>query len=99
MNEFFALLDHSKSLYEAGLYEDVKLICDLLIGMSESANSEGYVCDAKDKYMIYYLFGNSAFSLREYKLAENLLNKALHINKSNLRPKPKTQSSVVGSIF
>jgi len=94
MNEFFALLDHCKSLYEAGLYEDVKLICDLLIGMSESAYSGGFVCDAKDKYMIYYLFGNAAFSLREYKLAENLLNKALQINKSNLRPKPKTQSSV-----
>lgn len=99
MNEFFVILDHAKGLYESGLYEDVKLICDLLIGMTESSNSDGFVCDSKDKYMIYYLFGNAAFSLKEYKLAENLLNKALQINKSNLRPKPKTQSSVVCSLM
>lgn len=93
MNEFFALLDHTKGLYEANLHEDVKIFCDLLIGMVESSNS-GFVCDSKDKYMIYYLFGNAAFNLKEFKLAENLFNKALQINKSNLRPKPKTQSSL-----
>lgn len=94
MNEFFALLDHAKSLYEGGLFDDVKITCDLLIGVTESSNNEGLVYDSKDKYMIYYLFGNAAFNLREYKLAENMFNKALQINKSNLRPKPKTQSSV-----
>jgi tetratricopeptide (TPR) repeat protein len=98
MNEFFALLDHTKGLYEAGFHEDVKIFCDLLIGMVESSNS-GFVCDSKDKYMIYYLFGNAAFNLKEFKLAENLFNKALQINKSNLRPKPKTQSSLVSLII
>lgn len=96
MNEFFALLDHTKGLYEAGLHEDVKIFCDLLIGMVESSNS-GFACDPKDKYLIYYFFGNAAFHLKEFKLAENLFNKALQINKSNLRPKPKTQSSVVST--
>jgi tetratricopeptide (TPR) repeat protein len=94
MNEFFALLDHTKGLYEAGLYDDVKIFCDLLTGMVESSNA-GFVIDSKDKYMIYYLFGNAAFNLKEYKLAESLFNKALQINKSNLRPKPKTQSTLV----
>ena len=94
MNEFFALLDHTKGLYEAGLYEDVKILCDLLIGMVDSSNA-GFVTDSKDKYMIYYLFGNAAFNLKEYKSAESLFNKALQINKSNLRPKPKTQSTLV----
>lgn len=93
MNEFFVLLEHARTLYDSGLFEDVKLVCDLLVGLVESSNTEGFVCDSKDKYMIYYLFGNAAFSLKEYKLAENLFNKALLINKSNLRPKPKTQSS------
>lgn len=94
MNEFYALLDHTKQLFESGLYEDVKVFCDLLIGMVESSNA-GFVCDCKDKYMIYYLFGNAAFILKEFKLAESLFNKALQINKSNLRPKPKTQSTLV----
>lgn len=62
--------------------------------MVDSSNV-GFVCDSKDKYMIYYLFGNAAFNLKEFKSAENLFNKALQINKSNLRPKPKTQSSTV----
>ena len=95
MNEFFVLLEHARTLYDSGLFEDVKLVCDLLVGLVESSNTEGFVCDSKDKYMIYYLFGNVAFSLKEYKLAKNLFNKALLINKSNLRPKPKTQSSSV----
>jgi hypothetical protein len=93
MNEFFAMLEHAKFLYESGMYEDVKLICDLLIGMTEVPGSNGFDC--KDKYMIYYLFANSAFNLKEYKLAEDLFNKALQINKSNLRPKAKIQSSSV----
>lgn len=93
MNEFYVLLEQAKQLYESELFEDVKLICDLLVGLTESSNSEGTVCDAKDKYMIYYLYGNAAFQLKEYKLADSLFNKALLINKSNLRPKPKTQAS------
>lgn len=81
-----------KSLYEDELYEDVKLLSDLLIGFVES---KGSICDPKDKYMLYYYYGNSAFYLNDYKLAENLYNKALQMNKSNLRPKPKTASSAV----
>ncbi len=98
MAEFFVLLEHAKSLTESGLYEDVKLICDLLVGMTESTSAstststEGFICESKDRYMIYYLFGNAAFNLKEYKLAEALFNKALQINKSNLRPKSKTQA-------
>ena len=101
MIEFFYLLEHCKTLYESGMYEDVKLICDLLLGMVDSniSNAAGFVCDSKDKYMIYYLFGNAAFCLKEYKLAENFFNKALQINKSNLRPKPKTLSSVVSFLL
>jgi tetratricopeptide (TPR) repeat protein len=57
-----------------------------------------FQCDSKDKYMIFYLYGNAAFNLREYKLAESLYNKALQVNKSNLRPKPKTLTSLVGLI-
>ena len=93
MNEFYVLLEHVKQLYELELFEDVKLVCDLLVGLTESSNSEGFVCDPKDKYMVYYLYGNAAFQLKEYKLADSLFNKALLVNKSNLRPKPKTQSS------
>ena len=101
MIEFFYLLEHCKTLYESGMYEDVKLICDLLLGMVDSniSNAAGFVCDSKDKYRIYYLFGNAAFCLKEYKLAENFFNKALQINKSNLRPKPKTLSSVVSFLL
>jgi len=67
--------------------DDVKLLADLLIGFVES---KGSICDPKDKYMLYYYYGNSAYYLNDYKLAENLYNKALQMNKSNLRPKPKT---------
>ncbi len=125
MKEFYVLLDHLKSLYDNGLYDDVKALSDLLIGISESSsqttasslsssasistasstssiNNTGinfasipFQCDSKDKYMIYCLYGNAAFNLREYKLAESLFNKALQINKSNLRPKPKTLTSLV----
>ena len=136
MKEFYVLLDHLKSLYENGLYEDVKLIADLLLGITESSsgfatslssssstsatsstssinnpntsnsttnpsstNNNGFSgvpfqCDSKDKYMIFYWYGNAAFNLREYKLAESLYNRALQINKSNLRPKPKTLTSL-----
>ena len=119
MKEFYVLLDHLKSLYENGLYEDVKILSDLLIGICESSSPSSssstsaasstssinntsstfagvpFQCDSKDKYMIYYWYGNAAFNLREYKLAESLFNKALQINKSNLRPKPKTLTSLV----
>lgn len=144
MEEFFILLENLKSLYDSGLYEDVKILADLLLGMYESSasfgglfdlryipsssvsspspsapcssnstttpiisaprltvsgattsNSNEFVFDPKDKYMIYNLYGNAAFNLREYKLAESLFNKALKINKSNLRPKPKTLTSLV----
>ncbi len=80
MNEFYDLLEHSKNLYEACLYEDVKIISDLLIGMFESSNISN-VCEPKDKYLIYYLFGNAAFNLKEYKLAETMFHKALKIKK------------------
>lgn len=98
MNEFYVLLEQAKQLYDSELFEDVKLICDLLVGLTESSNSEGFVCESKDKYMIYYLFANAAFQLKEYKLADSLFNKALLVNKSNLRPKPKTQASSVSLI-
>lgn len=157
MKEFYALLDHLKSLYENGMYEDVKLVADLLLGVSSdvsnpNSNSNStsntatsssnmpitsasmspssataanlsagsstetpgslasatstnlapgsfaavpFQCDSRDKYMIYYWHGNAAFNLKEYKLAESLFNKALQINnKSNLRPKPKTLTSL-----
>ncbi len=127
MKEFYVLFDHLKSLYDNGLYEDVKVLADLLIGISESSSqntasffssstsisatsstssinntgtnfaSAPFQCDSKDKYMIYYLYGNAAFNLREFKLAESLFNKALQINKSNLRPKPKTLTSLVNN--
>ena len=87
-----SMLEHAQGLFEAELYDDVKIICDLLIGLSESNLFE---CEPKDKYLIYFLYGESAFKLREYKLAESLFNKALQINKSNLRPKPKSQTSMV----
>lgn len=126
MKEFYALSEHLKSLYENGLYEDVKMLADLLLGTTESSLASSptlysnntsastsassinslpntstsfsgvpFLCDSKDKYMIYFWYGNAAFNLREYKLAESLFNKALQINKSNLRPKPKTLSGLV----
>ena len=124
MKEFYALLEHLKSLYDSGLYEDVKILADLLIGTTESSalsptlfstastsssssfsnlqqssatsfSGIPFQCDLKDKYTILYLYGNAAFNLREYKMAETLFNRALQINKSNLRPKPKNLSSLV----
>jgi hypothetical protein len=141
MNEFYVMLEHLKSLYENGLYEDVKLLSDLLLGLNETTDSQTqsflnnfsssssfstsatsstssianglnsattsstvmgssststFQCgDSKDKYTILYYYGNSAFNLREYKLAESLFGKALQINKSNLRPKTKTLTSLV----
>ncbi len=111
MNDFFILLDQLKTLYDAELYEDVKILSDLLIGLVESSapistssfsgstssgssSSSGIVCESKDKYMIYYLYGNAAFHLKEFKLAESLFNRALQINKSNLRPKLKTPNQI-----
>ncbi|RNA21357.1 anaphase-promoting complex subunit 7-like [Brachionus plicatilis] len=121
MKEFFALLDHLKSLYENGLYEDVKLLADLLIATTESspvtsqpffssANTSTafsssssqssafsgipFQCDPKDKYTILFLYANAVFNLREYKTAEALFNKALQINRSNLKSKPKTLTSL-----
>jgi len=110
MKDFFLLLDQLKSLYEAELYEDVKILSDLLLGQIESSSPSAFslsnagtssstvvssiVCESKDKYNIYYLYGNAAFNLKEFKLAENLFNKALHINKSNLRPKLKTLNQI-----
>jgi hypothetical protein len=119
MKEFFGLLDNLKNLYENELYEDVKLLADLLIGLIESSSSSlgswsaassagqnngscssssssqtepmsPFLFDSKDKYTIYQLYGNAAFHLKEYKLAESLYTKALQVNKSNLRSKTKT---------
>jgi len=104
MKDFTLLLDQLKSLYDAELYEDVKILSDLLVGqiessssafsLSEAGTSSNAVCDSKDKYTIYYLYGNAAFNLKEFKLAEGLFNKALQVNKSNLRPKMKTLNQV-----
>lgn len=110
MKDFFMLLDQLKSLYEAELYEDVKVLADLLIGQIESSSpafslsiggtsssaaaTSAIICESKDKYSIYYLYGNAAFNLKEFKLAESLFNKALQINKSNLRPKLKTLNQI-----
>jgi hypothetical protein len=66
MDEFYALLENLKSLYEAELFEDVKILSDLLIGMSESPNIQIFL-EAKDKYILYNLFGNAAFYLKDYK--------------------------------
>ena len=92
MKDFYIFFEHLKSLYEDEMYDDVKLLSDLLIGLIESKRN---LCDPKDEYMLYYYYGNSAFYLKDYKLAENLFNKALQMNKSNLRPKPRTVSSSV----
>jgi tetratricopeptide (TPR) repeat protein len=94
MKDFFIFFDHLKFLFENELYEDAKLLADLLIGIMET---KGMLCDPKDKYMVYYYYGISAFELRDFKLAESLFNKALQMNKSNLRPKPKAVSSFVSS--
>ena len=107
MNDFYSLLDQLKGLYEAELYEDVKILADLLTGLVESSSSSAYssslsftgsaasntsdlVVESKDVYLIHYLHGNAAFNLKEFKLAESLFDKALQINKSNLRPKLKS---------
>jgi hypothetical protein len=92
MKDFFVFLEHLKVLYEDEMYEDVKLLADLLTGVMETKSN---LCDSKDKYMIYYYHGNAAFYLKEYHMAESLFNKALQMNKSNLRPKPKTISAPV----
>ncbi len=92
MKDFFVFFEHLKELYDDELYEDVKLLADLLNGVMES---KGNLCDSKDKYMIYYYHGHAAFHLKEYRLAESVFNKALQMNKSNLRPKPKTISAPV----
>ena len=96
MKDFFIFFEHLKFLFENELYEDAKLLSDLLIGIIESKSS---LCDSKDKYMVYYYYANSAFELKDYKLAESLFNKALQMNKSNLRPKPKVVSSLVRELF
>lgn len=118
MKEFYALLDHLKCLYDSGLYEDVKILADLLIATTESSTltsqpfmptaststsfstsstqtSTSFQCDPKDKYTLICLYGNAAFNLKEYKTAESLFNKALQINKSNVKPKPKNLNSLV----
>ena len=118
MKEFYALLDHVKGLYDSGLYEDVKILSDLLIAMTESSastpqnffpaaststsfltsstqNSTSFQCDLKDKYTLLCLYGNAAFNLREYKTAESFFNKALQINKSNLKSKTKNLNNLV----
>lgn len=100
MKEFHTLLDHLKSLYDSGLFEDVKMLADLLNGMIESTattTTNSYNFDIKDKYTIYYLHGMAAFNLKEYKLAESLFNKALQTNKTNLRSKAKTLNTLVNS--
>lgn len=84
MDEFYALLENLKSLYEAELFEDVKILSDLLIGMSESPNIQ-ISLESKDKYILYNLYGNAAFYLKDYKLAESLLNKALQISRSKAK--------------
>ena len=38
MNDFTRLLDDMKILYELGMYEDVKVYADMLIGMIDSAH-------------------------------------------------------------
>ena len=97
MKEFQTLIDHLKSLYDSGMYEDVKMLADLLNGMIESTatttNNNSF--DIKDKYTIYYLHGMAAFSLKEYKLAESIFNKALQTNKTSLRSKAKTLNTLV----
>jgi tetratricopeptide (TPR) repeat protein len=96
MKDFFIFFEHLKFLFESELYEDAKLLADILIGLMESKSS---LCDPKDKYMVLYYYANAAFELRDYKLAESLFNKALQINKSNLRPKPKALSSLVSILI
>jgi tetratricopeptide (TPR) repeat protein len=95
MKDFSVFYEQLKVLFDEELYEDVKLLCDLLIGYIESSSLSS-CADPKDKYMIYYYYGNSAFHLKEYKLAESLLNKSLQINKSNLKAKFKTSVAPVG---
>ena len=102
MKDFVLLLEQLKSLNDAELYEDVKIVADLLIGLAESSSSfasnsniastsaSTFSCEPKDKYLIYYLHGNAAFHLKEYRLAESMFNKALQINKTNLKPKLKS---------
>lgn len=36
MNEFHGLMDQVKNLYESGLYEDVKVLADMLLAWSDS---------------------------------------------------------------
>ena len=36
MNEFCGLMEQVKNLYESGLYEDVKILSDMLLAWSES---------------------------------------------------------------
>lgn len=36
MNDFHGLIDQVKTLYESGLYEDVKILCDMLLAWSDS---------------------------------------------------------------
>lgn len=36
MNEFYSLLEQVKFLFESGLYEDVKILSDMLLAWSDS---------------------------------------------------------------
>jgi hypothetical protein len=81
LKEFSSLFETLKSLYEFELYDDVKILADLLISLVESYSPDECPCEPKDKYSIYFMFAQAAFSKRECLLAESLFNKALQLNK------------------
>jgi hypothetical protein len=79
--EFSSLFETLKCLYEFELYDDVKILADFLIALLESYSPDDCPCEPIDKYTIYFIFAQAAFSKRECLLAENLFNKALQLNK------------------
>ena len=103
MNESTELVEHVRGLFEAGLYEDVCVFADILIGMLDSAESNGggdfaTTCDPRDRQTVYQFYGQAALSLKRFKLAESLFSKALQLSKSSIRPsKSKTQSNLVSA--
>ncbi|XP_074641940.1 anaphase-promoting complex subunit 7-like isoform X2 [Tubulanus polymorphus] len=72
------IYDQVKVLYDAGLYDDLKMTCGLVLTMSEH-NTE--LLTVSQKYQITVFYGNSLFHQREYKLAEVAFRKALHLKK------------------
>ncbi|ELT97952.1 hypothetical protein CAPTEDRAFT_184536 [Capitella teleta] len=85
------LFDQIKSLYDAELYEDVKILASMVLTLCDH-NPELLTVVAKFQILVYQ--GDAYFHSGHYKKAENIYRKALQSKKSLLKNKGKTASHI-----